>query len=413
MKKFIIISTILILLAAGGFGYSLYHYMGATGMLNQPAAETQAATEGQNATNDQIATEAPAANMASTAGGNGIAANMEKAAAYVDTLTKEQMAGQVILGVCADTTTAAADMNQYSLGGLLFESTNFSGMTPEDVAATLTTIRTQSTIKPFFAAQEEGGSYTTISDLPGYTQYDFNAPRYTFTSGGLQACEKEELEKAEMLKSAGFNLNLAPCVDFCADSTQMMYSRTVGDDIDTVAAFAEYAAQNVQQKGVSVALKHFPGSGSLVDSYGYTALEDDRPAETIRSTDYTPFKKGAAAGAHFVMMSNVVVKNIDATHTAALSPALHKELRETVGFTGVIMTDLLDANGADYSEYADGNKPAVQALLAGNDVVYVRDYATAYNDILAAVNAGTVTEAQLKEACTRVIAYKYTAGIMS
>ena len=159
-------------------------------------------------------------------------------------------------------------------------------------------------------------------------------------------------------------------------------------------------------------MKHFPGYGTVPASAdtGVGAVTDDRDAETIRSKDYTPFKKGVAAGAHVVMVSNVLVKNIDSAHTAALSPTIHSELRGTVGFTGVIMTDVLD--GADYSAYAEGNKPVVQAVLAGNDLILVRDYATAYNDILAAVKAGTINESQIKEACTRVLAYKYTAGIM-
>ena len=413
MKKFIIISTILILLAAGAFGYSLYHYMSVTGMLNSRAAQTTSVTVKQNPSENTNATETPAAGMSDTAGEGLFAASMQKAEKYVETLSKEQMVGQVILGVCDDSSTAVAQMNQYSLAGMLFQYSNFQSMTPEQVADALKSIQAQTTVKPILAAQEEGGTYTTISDLPAYTEYDFNAPRYTFTSGGLQAVEKAELDKAEMLKKSGFNLNLAPVVDFCTDATQMMYSRSIGDDIDTVAAFAEYAGKFVQAKGVSVALKHFPGCGSIPSSYGYEAIEDDRSAESIRNTDYTPFKKGAAAGAHFIMMSNVVVKNIDPTHTAALSPTLHKELRETVGFSGLIMTDLLDGDGVDYTAYAEGKKPVVQAILAGNDIVFVKDYATAHADILAAVNDGTITEKQLKEACTRVIAYKYTAGIIS
>ena len=383
-------------------------------MLKKPdPAPTQVTTDIQSASKDQSATEASAGNTASVAGDGVFAASMEKASKFVDTMTKEQMAGQVILGVCADTTTAAADMNQYSLAGMLFESSNFSGMDAEQVKSTVGTIQAQSSIKPILAAQEEGGSYTTISDLPGYSDYDFNAPRYVFTSGGLQAVEKDELSKAEMLKTAGFNLNLAPVADFCTDSAQLMYSRSIGDDIDTVAALADYAGKSVQAKGISVALKHFPGSGSVQVNYGFEANEDDRPADTIRNTDYTPFKKGAAAGVHVIMVSNVLVKNLDATHIASLSPTIHQELRDTVGFKGVAMTEMLDENGVDYSAYADGKKPVVQALIAGNDLIFVRDYATAYTDILNAVNAGTLTEARLKEACTRVIAYKYTAGIMS
>ena len=416
MKKFIIISTVLILLAVGIFGYSLYYYMSATGMINKPASttETTAAPATASQTGSKNATEAPANDTAVAATGAGVfSENYEKAARYVDTLTKEQLAGQVILGVCADTTTAGEEINKYALAGYLFESDNFQSMSAEEVNQALKDVQSQAVIKPILAAREEGGSYTTISDLYSFSDHDFNAPRSVFASGGLQAVEKDELEKVEMLKAAGFNLNLAPVVDYCTDSSQLMYSRSVGDDLDTVAAYAEYAAKFAQAKGVSVALKHFPGYGTIPASAAYStgAVEDDRAADEIRNTDYVPFKKGADAGAHFIMMSNVVVKNIDPTHTAALSPVLHQELREKVGFTGVVMTDLLD--DTDYSDYADGKKPVVQAIIAGNDLVLVRDYATAYTDILAAVDSGEITEAQLREACTRVIAYKYTVGIMS
>ena len=327
-------------------------------------------------------------------------------------MSKEEMVGQLIMGICPDTTTAAAQMKQYSLAGMLFTKENFQGMTKEQIPATLTAAAKDLKTKPILAAQEEGGPNTTISDLPGFEQYDFNAPRTEFDIGGLQGVEKAEESKTLLLKETGFNMNITPVIDLATSSDQIMYSRSISGDVDTVSSFAEYAAKFDQPRGVSIVLQHFPGYGTIPDSAntGVGAVMDDREADTIRNTDYTPFKKGVNAGAHCVMMSNVVVQKIDPNHTAALSPSLHKELRDTVGFSGIIMTDVLD--DADYSAYADGKKPAVQAVLAGNDLILVRDYATAYNDILAAVNDGTITEAQLKEACTRVLAYKYTAKII-
>lgn len=413
MKKFIIISTVLILIAAGLFGYSLYHYMQVTGIITDtPAATEAAAAETVTADSTEAAAEGEAAGNTAAVGAGIFAANTEKAETYVADLSKEQMVGQLILGICADSTSIASEINRYSLSGMLFENSNFTSMTAEEITAALKTAAGDSTVKPIFAAQEEGGSYTTFSDLSSFTDYDFNSPRTDFASGGLQAVEKAEDAKAEMLKSLGIDLNLAPVIDLAADGSQIMYSRSISDNVDTVSAYAEYAAKFTQAKGVSVALKHFPGYGTLPDSaLSYTdAVVDDRDAETIRSTDYAPFKSGAAAGAHFIMVSNVVVQNIDSAHTAALSPAIHSELRDTVGFSGVIITDVLDE--IDYSAYAEGKKPAVQAILAGNDMILVRDYATAYSDILAAVNDGTISDAQLKAACTRVIAYKYTAGIL-
>ena len=412
MKKFIIISAILILLAGGAFGYSLYHYMSVTGMM-QPK-EPQGATEAATLTTQPDASEAAAGGLAGSAGDNGIfSAGYEKASALVESMSTEERVGQLILGICSDSSTINTELSKYSLSGMLFESGNFYDMTPEQITASLHSATAETKIKPFLAAQEEGGSYTTVSDLEGFDDYDFNSPRVEFAMGGLQGLEKAEDSKTLMLRSAGFNLNLAPVIDMPDFEDQIMYSRSVSDDTETVTAYAEYTAKFNQAKGVSVALKHFPGYGTIPDSAdtGEGAVVDDRAADTIRSKDYAPFKKGVEAGARFVMVSNVVVKNIDAAHTAALSPAIHSELRGTVGFSGVIMTDQLDS--ADYSAYADGKKPAVQAVIAGNDLILVRDYAAAYSDILSAVNDGTITETQLKDACTRVIACKYAAGIIS
>ncbi len=412
MKKFVIISVALVLVAVTAFGIALFHYM----KVKQPekAVETEAVEAVEET---KAAVKAPTeanAKRDDTAvdSANVFESGESQAQTHVSAMTKEEMVGQLILGICSDTTTAAAQMKQYSLAGMLFTKENFQTMTKEQIPAALTAAAKDLKTKPILAAQEEGGPNTTISDLTGFEQYDFNAPRTEFDIGGLQSVEKAEESKTLLLKEMGFNMNLSPVIDLATSADQIMYSRSISGDVETASSFAEYAAKFDQPRGVSIVLQHFPGYGTIPDSAntGVGAVVDDREADTIRNTDYTPFKKGVNAGAHCVMMSNVVVQKIDPNHTAALSPALHKELRDTVGFSGIIMTDVLD--DADYSAYADGKKPAVQAVLAGNDLILVRDYATAYNDILAAVNAGTITEAQLKEACTRVLAYKYTAKII-
>lgn len=411
MKKFVIISVVLVLVAAGAFGFALFHYM----KVNEPAKQEEAATEAVVETKAaKSPTEAAKVKRDDTAvdSSNVFADGQSQAESCFAEMTTEEKVGQLILGICPDTSIAADQMKQYSLAGMLFTSTNFYGMTKDQIPAVLTAASKDLKTKPILAAQEEGGTNTTISDLTGYEEYDFNSPRVEFDIGGLQGVEKAEESKTMILKEAGFNMNINPVVDLATSSDQIMYSRSISGDVEVVSSFAEYAAKFDQPRGVSIVLQHFPGYGTIPDSAntGVGAVVDERDAETIRGTDYTPFKRGAAAGAHCIMMSNVVVKNIDDKHTAALSPTLHKELRDTVGFSGIIMTDILD--DGDYSAYADGKKPAVQAVLAGNDLILVRDYATAYNDILAAVKDGTITEAQLKEACTRVLAYKYASHIM-
>lgn len=412
MKKFVIISVILVLVAAGAFGFGLYHYIHTENLLHKTEVQETEAVE---------ATEAPVKSTESIKGKRDdttvdtsdlFASGAEQAKTAAASMTTEEKVGQLIMGICADSSTAADEMKKYSLAGMLFTSQNFQSMSAEDIPKALADASKDLKTNPILAAQEEGGPYTTISDLSGFDEYDFNSPRTEFEIGGMQGVQKAEESKINMLKTAGFNMNLAPVIDLASSSDQIMYSRSISDDVDVVSSYAEYCAKFDQPKGVSVVLEHFPGYGTIPDSAdtGEGAVVDERAADEIRSKDYEPFKKGVAAGAHCVMVSNVVVQNIDSAHTAALSPVIHDELRKTVGFSGIIMTDVLD--DADYSAYADSNKPAVQAVLAGNDLVLVRDYATAYDDILAAVKAGTITEDQLNEACTRVLSYKYTVRIM-
>ena len=406
MKRFAIISTVVLLICGGIFGYSLNHYITTR---NAAAAPSPAAVTQVDVT--EAPTEALSLDDVDLLADNGIfSAYYDKAAGYVNTLTAEQMVGQLIVGVVSDPTTAVTDVSRYSLAGVQFDTAYFDYMSKDDVKAAVQNVRSAATIAPILAVQEEGGSRrSAVSSHSAFDDVNFELPRDTFESSGLSAVEKVEDEKAQFLKDLGFNLNLAPVVDLPDMYDQIMYSRSLSSDPQVTATFAEYVSKFNQAKGVSVALRHFPGYGTIHDT-DESIVVDTRDATTIRTTDYIPFKAGASAGAHFIMVSNVVVQNIDPSHTAALSPLLHRELRDTVGFTGLIITDVLD--GTDYSQYADGRNTAVSAVLAGNDLILVKDYAAAYNAILAAVKDGTISSDILRQVCTRVIAYKYAAGLM-
>ena len=412
MKKFVIISVILLLIGGGVFGFSLWHYIDSRSVAEPVPTEAapiaDPASEQATAAADPV-TPAPSASDV-------FAAGYDKANAAVENMSREQMVGQVLMGVCSDMTTGSADLAHYNLAGYLLEGAAFSYKSADEIKEGLAAISADAAVAPILAVTEEGGEKCTVSNAGGITDKSYDSPRNILASGGIREVEKTELDKATFLHDLGINLNLAPVVDMPNAYDQIMYTRSLSDDVNTVSDFARYCAKHVQAKGVSVALKHFPGYGTIPDSAASeaqangTAVIDTRDADTIRNTDYAPFKAGVDDGAHFVLMSNVVVKSIDATHTAALSSALHQELRQLVGFSGIAVTDIID--DGDYSAYADGKNVAVAAILAGNDIVIARDYRSAYNAILAAVNDGTIGEDILKQACTRVLAYKYTAGLI-
>jgi len=415
MKKFVIVSVILLLIGGGLFTWSLWHYMDVMHPAANAASDVTEAAEPSPDSPEQP-TESDTPSTDPLAEGDVFAASYDKAETAVAELSREEMVGQLIVGVCSDLDAGTADIRHYGLSGYLFEGDAFTYKSEEEIKQGLADLSAGAKLAPILAVEEEGGEVTTVSDNSSFPEISFDSPRNILASGGLQEVEKTELQKATFLHGLGFNLNLAPVVDMPDSYDQIMYSRSLSDDASVVSDFAEYCAKHVQAKGVSVALKHFPGYGTIPDSANYeaqangTPVVDDRSADDIRSKDYEPFKAGAKEGVHMIMVSNVIVKNMDASHTAALSSAIHQELRSTVGFTGLIITDVID--DADYSAYADGNNVAVAAILAGNDLVLTRNYSSSYTAILSAVNDGTISEEQLKQICTRVLAYKYAAGIL-
>ena len=137
---------------------------------------------------------------------------------------------------------------------------------------------------------------------------------------------------------------------------------------------------------------------------------DERPYETFQTSDYLPFTAGIQAGADAVLVSHNVMTCVDSQLPASLSPAVHKELRETLGFQGVIMTDDLAMDAV--AAYAGDQSPAVMAVKAGNDMIVTTDFQTQIPEVIQAVKSGEIDEEQIDQSVTRVLKWKYDLGLL-
>lgn len=406
MKKFLTISIILILVAAIAFGASLYHYIDVTKGDSTPDQVVPTSAPTQEATEEKLESDLPDGWQ-----DNGIfSENYEKAYAYMQDMSTEQMVGQLLVATCPTDDSAKTAISKYAPSGYVYSADNFTGMAADEIKSTIADYQSSASTAMIMAAEEEGGAVTTLSDLEVYPEYDFYSIREVFEQGGMSAVESDESQKAQLLSSVGINVNLAPVCDMATDFTQIMYSRSLGGTADETAQYVGSATQISQNKGVSVALKHFPGYGTVEDSFDAVKV-DSREASQFEQNDFKPFEAGIDEGAHLVMVSNVLVEKMDPRCIASLSDYVHTILRDELGFTGLIITDNLDYHD-EYSDFANNKSVYVQAVLAGNDLVMVDDVESAYKDILAAVNDGTIDEDTLQKACMRVLAYKYTAGIL-
>ena len=162
------------------------------------------------------------------------------------------------------------------------------------------------------------------------------------------------------------------------------------------------------ERGMGSVLKHFPGYGNNADTHTGIAV-DDSPYDSFAASDFLPFRAGIEAGADIVLVSHNIVSCMDSAYPASLSPRVHEILREDLGFTGVTVTDDLYMDGI--RDFVDVEGAAVQAVLAGNDLLCCTDFEVQIPAVLAAVEQGVVPEARVDEAVRRVLTLKQKLGL--
>ncbi len=327
----------------------------------------------------------------------------------LESLTIEERVGQLFLARCTSE-TALQDAEAYHLGGFMLFSQDFENQTPDSLRATLDGYQAAANVSLLLAVDEEGGTVTRISRYPAFRSSRFPSPRTAFDQGGMEGAWDNEWEKCEFLRSLGLNVNLGPVCDISTDPGGFMYQRSLGQDPDTTAKFVSGTVDRMAQNRIGSVLKHFPGYGNNADTHVGIAA-DGRSLDELEEADLKPFAAGISAGADAVLVSHTIVEALDAENPASLSPAVHDYLRNVMGFSGVIMTDDLVMEAI--TDRYGAAEAAVQAILAGNDLLCSTEYAIQYEAVLAAVLDGRIDFDTLNNAARRVLQWKQELGLLS
>ena len=300
-------------------------------------------------------------------------------------------------------------MSQYHLGGYILFGRDFQNSTPEQITQTIASYQENAAIPLFIGVDEEGGTVNRVSRYSQYRSQPFAAPQQLFEQGGLVAIRQDTLEKCEFLAQYGINMNFAPVCDVTTDPNAFMYSRTFGQDAQHTAAYVSTVVRAMEEQEMCSVLKHFPGYGSNGDTHT-SMITDSRSLEQFRQSDFLPFASGIQAGGDVVLVSHNIVSSMDADRPASLSPEVHRILREELEFHGVIITDDLYMEGV--RQYASDDQVAVQAVLAGNDLLCCTDFETQYPAVLNAVQDGTISRQQIDQSVLRILMLKLEKGII-
>lgn len=323
-------------------------------------------------------------------------------------MTMEEQVGQLFLVRC-NSETALEDIAKYHLGGLVLFGPDFETETPESITQTIASYQAASQIPLLIAVDEEGGTVTRVSRYSQYRDLPFDSPRTLYAQGGLELVWDTEAEKCQLLRSLGINVNLAPVCDISNQPDALLYQRSLGQGPEITSQFISGTVSLMTEHRIGSVLKHFPGYGDNADTHVQIAI-DSRSLETFESCDLLPFRSGIDSGADAVMVSHTIVEAMDPTMPAALSPAVHRYLREQMGYDGVIMTDDLIME-AITQQYGAG-EAAVLAVLAGNDILCCTDYAVQYEAVLEAILTGRIDYGMVVDSVQRILRWKQELGLI-
>lgn len=332
----------------------------------------------------------------------------EKAQHILMTLSLEDEVGQMFIVRCPEK-NAAEIQAQYQFGGYLLFARDFKDKTPGEASADIQSCQSSSNIPMLIGVDEEGGTVNRISLYSQYRSAPFKSPQKLYASGGWDAVEGDTKEKCALLKSLGVNLNFAPVCDVSTDPSDFIYARSFGKDAEQTSQYVKTVVETMAGTGVGCVLKHFPGYGNNADTHTGSAY-DSRPLETFESSDFLPFEAGIQAGAGAVLVCHNVVKCMDASSPASLSPEVHRILREDLGFDGVIITDDLSMQAV--TDFTGSGSAALLAVEAGNDLLCCTDYETQYKAVLEAAQSGGITRERIDDSALRILALKISLGIL-
>ena len=333
----------------------------------------------------------------------------ETAEKIMQDMSIEEKVGQMFLVRYPDSGVIEQIKNETPGGYILFGK-DFDNETKESILEELTEEQEASKIGLIFGVDEEGGTVVRVSSHKAFRNSKFKSPQEIWKQGQLPAILEDSKEKCELLKSIGLNMNLAPVVDVPTKSSSFIYDRSYGRGAEKTATYTSELIKTMNEDNMISVMKHFPGYGDNEDTHTGIAV-DERPYSTFETTDFLPFKSGIEAGGPCILVSHNIVKSMDENKPASLSENVHKILREDLNFSGIAMTDDLAMDAV--KSYVENGEAAVQAVLAGNDMIISSDFVPQKQEILKAIQEKKINEDMINKAVRRIISMKIAYGIIN
>ncbi|QUH18887.1 beta-N-acetylhexosaminidase [Alkaliphilus sp. B6464] len=263
----------------------------------------------------------------------------------------------------------------------------------------------------FISVDEEGGS---VSRNPNEVKKLPTARSIGKTKDSSLAFEAGRL-LGQTVKKFGYNMNFAPVLDIDSNPLNpVIGNRSFGGTIEVVSTMGFEMFKGINEEGVIPVIKHFPGHGDTsVDSHiGLPVVDHD--LKRIMDFEIVPFKHTIDNGADVVMVSHILMSQIDPEYPASMSSMVINDiLRDKLKFEGVVITDDMTM-GAIEKNYNIGDA-AVRSIKAGTDIILVgHNYekaVTVFNAIKAGIDIGVISIDRIDESVYKILKLKEKYGL--
>jgi beta-N-acetylhexosaminidase len=342
-------------------------------------------------------------------------APMVGAAAGFSALSPQQLAGQRIIYSYSGLTPPASLMQRIRAGeaaGVIFFGDNISS--ESQIGSVITELRQANDASPvkeplLLMTDQEGGQVRRLPGEPTLSEKQVGAsadPVAAATAAGTGA--------GQNLAGVGMNVNLSPVLDVFRQAGDFddQFGRSYSMSPSAVASLGSAFIRAQQKAGPAATAKHFPGLGAATadENTDTGPVTLNVPLDSLRATDEAPYPAAIAAGVKLVMVSWATYPALDASHPAGLSSSVVQgELRGHLGFTGVTITDALEAQSLQ--AFGTDKQRGVAAAAAGMDLILCSGGTVTQGDdvesaLAAAMQSGQLDQAAFQQSVNRITALR-------
>ncbi len=313
--------------------------------------------------------------------------------------------GQIVIGGFGGASLPPAfarALTERRRGGVILFKPNVEGG-PAAVASLARQVHAAAPETPLIGIDQEGGRVARLR-APWLT-----VPPMRAVGSWGDAAFAERIARAVgvELAAVGITIDFAPVLDVnTCPQNPIIGDRAFGSDADTCARFGVAWIRGLQSAGVLACGKHFPGHGDTSKDSHLDLPTVEQSPERLNRVELAPFRAAVAAGVASMMTAHVVYPALDPGRPATLSHAICTELRESMGFRGLLVSDDLEMKAiADRWSIEDA---ALQAVAAGCDALLVCSSDEMQERAVAAMareaEASPAFRARCEQACARGLA---------